>query len=256
MSKNPSKSFLRCRAIEKLSERPHCCNPLTVAEGSKLRLVLDLRHVNQYVKHHKFCYEDLRTVSELFEEGDYFTTFDLKSGYHHIDINKAHRKYLGFSLTFSDGTIRYFQFCVLPFGLSSACFIFTKVMRTFVKNWRSTGMKCVIYIDDGINGASSSSRAAIENAIILRDLKEAGFVINKDKSNGTPAQTGKWLGMTLDTNKMIFSVPIEKINKLQQQLTVVLKQKTVSQNNRIAFVHAFSDRSTSAFVYSKSLLPN
>ena len=45
-------------------KQTYCCNPLTVAEGSQLRLVLDLRHVNKFVMHHKFKYEDLRTLSE------------------------------------------------------------------------------------------------------------------------------------------------------------------------------------------------
>ena len=82
--------------IEELSERPFCCNPLTVAEGEKPRLVLDLRHVNQYVSQNKFRYEDLRTLAQLFDEGDYFCTFDLRNGYHHIRINPHHTKYLGF----------------------------------------------------------------------------------------------------------------------------------------------------------------
>ena len=32
----------------------------------------------------------------LLEKGDYMFSFDLKSGYHHVDIAKEHWKYLGF----------------------------------------------------------------------------------------------------------------------------------------------------------------
>ena len=46
-------------------------------------------------------------------------SFDLKSGYHHVDVFPDHRKYLAFSWDFGVGP-RYFQFTVLPFGLSSA----------------------------------------------------------------------------------------------------------------------------------------
>ena len=66
--------------IEELSVRPFCCNPLTAAESEKLRLVLDLRHVNQYVSQNKFKYEDLRTFAQLFDEGDHFCTFGLRNG--------------------------------------------------------------------------------------------------------------------------------------------------------------------------------
>ena len=38
-------------------------------------------------------------------------------------------------------------FCVLPFGLSTACYVFTKLLRPLVKHWRSMGVlwgaKCV-----------------------------------------------------------------------------------------------------------------
>ena len=44
-------------------------NPLTVAEGKKLRLVIDLREVNKYLVKPKFRYEDLRSLSEIFEQG-------------------------------------------------------------------------------------------------------------------------------------------------------------------------------------------
>ena len=32
----------------------------------------------------------------LFEKRDFLFSFDLKSGYHHVDIATIHQKYLGF----------------------------------------------------------------------------------------------------------------------------------------------------------------
>ena len=65
-------------------------------------------------------------------------SFDLKSGYHHIDIFPDHRKFLRFAWKI-DGVTRYFSFQVLPFGLSSAPYIFTKCIRPLVKHWRGKG---------------------------------------------------------------------------------------------------------------------
>ena len=73
--------------IEELGQGPYCCNPLTVAEKKKLRLVLDLRHVNKFIKYNEFHYENLNRLSEMKSANDFFTTFDLKSGYHHIEIH-------------------------------------------------------------------------------------------------------------------------------------------------------------------------
>ena len=135
------KQLLLNKCIEVSPEQPYCCNPLTVAGGEKPRLVLDLRHVNKYINLSKFKYEDLLTFAEMFEKDDYFIRFDLRSGYHHISINSDFTKYLGFRWTFRDGSSSFFIFLVLPFGLSSACHVFTTVMRTHITKWRGEGIK-------------------------------------------------------------------------------------------------------------------
>ena len=76
--------LLENNCIEELQQKPCCCNPRTVDEGKKLCFVLDLPHVNKHIKHNKFRNENLTTLSEMLNKGDYFTTFDLTSGYHHI----------------------------------------------------------------------------------------------------------------------------------------------------------------------------
>ena len=112
------KELLENKCIKEVKSIPHCVNPLTVAaKDEKLRLVLDLRHVNNYVKVDKFRYENLKTASEFIEKDDFFGTFDLKSGYHHISIAEEYQKYLGFSWTYDDGTTKFYEFLVLPFGL-------------------------------------------------------------------------------------------------------------------------------------------
>ena len=63
----------------------------------------------------------------------YLFKFDLKNGYYHIDIFEPHQKFLGFSWVFKDN-IKYFVFTVLPFGLTRAPFIFTKVVRPLVRD--------------------------------------------------------------------------------------------------------------------------
>ena len=164
--------LLENNCVEELKQKPYCCNPLTVAEGKKLRLVLDLRHVNKHIKHNKFRYENLSTLSEMLNKGDYFTTFDLTSGYHHIEIHPEYRKFLGFEWTFEDGSTRCFQFCVLSFGLASACYVFTKVLRPFTKQWRGRDIKAIIYIDN-----NTAEFRGLENAKSVVNLSEMIFFL-------------------------------------------------------------------------------
>ena len=205
--------LLKNNCIKELDYAPHCVNPLTVADKSKLRLVIDLRHVNNYEVKKKFKYENLKTVSELFEQDDHFVTFDLKSGYHHIPIHESHQKYLGFSWVFN-GRRRFFQFKVLPFGLSSACFVFTKVLRQLVKRWRSLGIKSILYLDDGIVGDKSFLSTVRIRNIVLKDLFLSGLTVNFKKSHLIPTTSCKWLGFIVDTRKMMFFIPKEKVEEL------------------------------------------
>jgi hypothetical protein len=74
--------------------------------------------------------------------------FDLRSGYHHVAINNKFQKYLGFSWEIN-GQVKYFVFSVLTFGLTSAPFLFTKLMREIVRYWRKLTFPVIIHLDDG-----------------------------------------------------------------------------------------------------------
>ena len=123
-----SKLLLSGAVVEVKREDLTVCNPLGIVRNSaqKRRLIMDLRYVNQYLRLCKFKYDDIRTAADLFHKDDWFFKFDYKSGYHHIEIFPQHCKYLGFSL-FYDGQLRFFKFMVLPFGLSTGPYLFTKI---------------------------------------------------------------------------------------------------------------------------------
>ena len=74
--------------VTEVHTRPFICSPLSVVVGrsGKERLVINLRHLNKFLWKQKFKYEDLRVAMLLFEKGDFLFSFDLKSGYHHVDI--------------------------------------------------------------------------------------------------------------------------------------------------------------------------
>ena len=128
--------------LETDQEHIHICSPLGVVpkKNNKFRLILDLRYLNQHLASFKFKFEDLRVASQLLDLGDWFFTFDLFNGYHHIDIGVEHRKYLGFSYKL-EGKDRFFTFASLPFGLSTAPYVFTKVMKPLVSYWRGNAKK-------------------------------------------------------------------------------------------------------------------
>jgi hypothetical protein len=139
----------------------------------------------------------------MFRENFWFFTFAIESGYHHLDINPNLWKFLGFSWSFS-GVERYFVFRVLPFGLSSACYLFTRMFRPFVALWRSLCIFAILYIDDGIFTCRTLADAKSASCLVQSDLQSSGWKCNEKKSHWEPRQVGELLGIVIDTIRMVF----------------------------------------------------
>ena len=169
--------LVKSGTVEKCINEPKVVNPLTVSiqSNGKKRLILDLRLVNEYLEKTSVRYEDMRTAMIFLRKGGFMFKFDLKSGYHHIDICPAHREFLGFAWVMN-GSLSFFRFRQLPFGLSSAPSIFTKVVRPLVKKWRGEGKSVVVFLDDGLGFASSYTEAIRISSEIKENILASGFV--------------------------------------------------------------------------------
>ena len=64
---------------------------------------------------------------------------------------------------------------VLVFGLSTAGFIFSKLMRCPVHYFRSQGHKLVMFLDDGIGGQADRKKAVSLSNHVHSTLINLGF---------------------------------------------------------------------------------
>ena len=91
---------------------PLVVNPLSVSVQSngKKKLILDLRHVNFFVKKSKIKFEDAKSFLQclLARPAAWACSFHIKSGYHPIGIFESDQGFLGFSWFF-EGVIKYFK---------------------------------------------------------------------------------------------------------------------------------------------------
>ena len=79
---------------------PTVVNPLSVAiqSNGKKRLILDLRYPNSFLKKRKVKFEGVQDMLTVLSDRpqQYFFSFDIKSGYHHIEIFSDDQQFLGF----------------------------------------------------------------------------------------------------------------------------------------------------------------
>lgn len=190
-------------------------NPLTVSvnKAGKKRLILDLRKVHELVLHQRIKFEDWKVALQLFTERWYMFKFDFKSGYHHVDVSAGHQTYLGFYWEQN-----YYCFTVLPFGLSSAPYIFTKCLRPLVKYWRSKFIDIVVYLDDGWGCSKTMSMCEKNSAIVLDTLVKAGFMVNVEKSMWNPVQSLEWLGFVWSSGDFSLRVPVRRLKDLTDSI--------------------------------------
>ena len=246
--------LVRLGCISQVGERPKVINPLTVAfnKKNKPRLVLDCRHINPHLFKFKFKYEDAQVARELFEKGDYLFSFDFKSAYHHIEILPEHRNYLGFAWD-CEGRTKYFIFIVLPFGLSTAGHIFTKLLREPVRYLRSQGVNIITFLDDGIAGGNSYDVAQSTSHSVRTQLERLGFLFSHEKCTWDPCIELKWLGYIWNMEMGKLFVCQERIDSLTYNLRTVIEKVKEGQ---VLFYARFLAKIVGQIISTKAVFGN
>ena len=190
------------------------------------RFILNLKYLNKFVEKEHFKMEDMRTAVQLVFPNYYLASVDLQDAYFLIPLHRESRKFVRFEYL-ND----IYEFVCVPFGLSTAPFTFTKIMKVVVRYLRNMGYTSVIYLDDYL--AIEESRCACEKNInVTRELLEyLGFIINWSKSELIPAQRCNFLGMTIDTVRYCIELPNEKRIRLIQLVELFLELKNCTIRN-------------------------
>ena len=196
---------------------------LVPKKDQQMRPVINLRPLNNFLRHEHFKMEGIHIVKDLLRQGDWLTRIDLKDAYFAIPIHTQDRKFLRFLWQ-----NRSFQFTCLPFGLSSAPRVFTKVLRPVIAFLRSKGVRCVTYIDDILFMHQDKAKLSEITATAVTLLEALGFLVNYTKSVLTPTQKLVFLGFVVDTLKRELGLPAEKLHKLVKDVRATLNLQSVS----------------------------
>ena len=108
---------------------------LVPKKGGQFRPVINLKALNQFVRPQNFKMEGIQMLKDLFRPGDWLAMVDMKDAYFTIPIHHNHRAFIRFQ-----HKDRVLQFTCLPFGLSSAPWVFTKTLRPAIALLREMGL--------------------------------------------------------------------------------------------------------------------
>lgn len=182
------------------------------------RFILNLKKLNKFINTTHFKLEDIRTATRLMSPNCFMANIDLKNAYYSLSVEKPCRKYLRFKFQ----NVIY-EFTCLPFGLSTAPYVFTKIMKPVMFYLRSQGLMSVIYLDDILCFGDSYIKCRKNVEITVQLLKNLGFIINEEKSCLQPKQKCKFLGFLLDSTLFSISLPETKIETIYKIIQKKLK---------------------------------
>lgn len=196
--------------------------------NGKHRFILNLKELNKFIQVDHFKMEDYRTALKLLDTDYFMATLDLKDAYFLLPVAESDRIWLRFywnSETFSN---QLFQFNVLPFGLCTAPYVFTKLLKPVLYYLRSLGHLSVIYLDDFLCIGNTYIDCLDNVNITRKTLIKLGFIINNDKSQLNPAQQCTFLGFTLNTVNMTLTLPFEKKLRIKNNANELLITKKLT----------------------------
>ena len=100
-----------------------------------------------------------------------------------------------------------YAFQGLPFGLNAAPRVFTKLVKLIAAYLRKGGIRIIVYLDDFLILGSSIKESKANTQLTLDLLQWLGFTINWEKSMLVPTQSMTFLGLSIDSQTTLLSLP-------------------------------------------------
>ena len=200
---------------------------LVPKKNGTFRPVFNLKPLNAYVHKERFKMKTPRDVTDTLHVGDWVVSIDLKDAYLHVPIHEASRHLLRFSIR-DKGKLRTFQFRALPFGLSSAPRIFTRMILPVGHHVHMLAMILLQYLDDWLLKNQNRQHLTQQRDILLEVTQSLGWIPNLEKSQLEPTQRLVHIGTEYHLDTGLIYPPIPRIQKMRQKISVLLETRVTT----------------------------
>lgn len=142
---------------------------------TKWRMVVDFRRLNDITIDDRYPLPNIMDLFDKLGKSTYFSTLDLASGYHQIEVQEQDRDKTAFST--QNG---HFEFLRMPFGLKTAPATFQRAMDSVLRGLQ--GIHCMVYLDDVIVFSASLDEHILKLRTIFDRLRMTNLKLQLDKS--------------------------------------------------------------------------
>ena len=194
-------------------------------KSTKVRLIFDMKPLNDEIHIKTFKSLKLSSIFSYFLEYDLAVKLDLSKAYLHIPINSKFKKFF----TFSFMNVK-FKWNNMPFGLSTAPYLFSKVMEAILAYIRSKfDIQIYFYLDDFILLGNEKGKLSKEVSIVVEFFTKLGLTINYEKSILEPCHDIEFLGIKFNLEEKTMSPSTVNINKCIGKSQAIIKSNRISR---------------------------
>ena len=140
-------------------------------DGGKC-LVIDYRAPIKVTRKFTWPMPKVEDILSKLNRATYFTTLDLRAGYHHIPLDKP-----SIPKTAFDSPFGKFEYMKVPFGLTQAPAYFQELMTGILKDFPFT----IAYLDDIIIFSKTPQEDLSHIRMVFKKLKLANLSMKKSK---------------------------------------------------------------------------
>ena len=203
--------------IERQTEPTPWVNSMTVVnKGSKIRICIDPRDLNNAIQREHFPLKTVEDVIENMSGAKYFTKLDAVSGFWQIQLDEQSSRLCTFNSPFG----RY-RFKRMPFGIKSASEVFQKIMSHMLEDINGAE----VIIDDILVWGSSVEEHDQRLRRVLNRAKEYNLKLSRQKCEERKTEV-KYVGQVLtqrgvkpDPEKVRAIMMMQKPENRQEILT-------------------------------------
>ncbi|KAA6378517.1 MAG: putative Transposon Ty3-G Gag-Pol polyprotein, partial [Streblomastix strix] len=158
--------------------------------NGKWRKILDAKALNKQIADFHFKMHDSIEVKQTIRLGDWGTSLDLTTAFHHLIVQAESQPYLAFEFQNN-----YYTYRAMPFGTKHSPIYFATAMEPIMQQIRmKTEIRIINYVDDILLLHQNKEYLKNMTQRVVDTLKYFGFTMNMEKSEIEPNQTVIFLG--------------------------------------------------------------
>ena len=138
-------------------------------------MCVDYRMLNTRSVKDAYALPKIEEIFDVLQGSKYFSTIDMKSGYHQVEVEESHKERTAFSVA----NLGFYEYVKMPFGLTNSPATYQRLMEECLGDLNMT--ICVIYLDDLIIFSDTFEEHLRRLNLVLTRLKECNLKLSPEK---------------------------------------------------------------------------